>query len=351
MKRISLLVALALIATASAHTAAPPKSHEVRLLHDCNDDYFGGDALGSNQGHELHALDLYEAWDENLGNTVVFRLTFAGEGAGTIQLETQAGSSSKSYEWTTTGSTWSGTFDRVEGPFQAKTADGADDGDRLVIHGIVKQSKLGAIGAKLSGYSVQSSQGGQDADSMPGYDGNIAGSCSDQFERPDYSLAGPIQFASLALDSKSVSLDDGEKKFIQVTVSNKLRDQAQTVTISANGGQGVDVQMHNSATNAYSDELSLDLNKKGSGSDSKVAHVSISATAPGNGVIEVILTTEAGGRVTETLQYDVVGKEPSSSPTSSSGASNNDVETKGTPGAGVWAVLGILGIALLSRRS
>lgn len=356
MKHTALLLAscLLLAATASAHTAAPPRSHEARLLHDCNDDYYGSDAFGGQDGHELHALDVFEAWDEALGNIVTFRLTLAGEGPGTIDLSLKAGSASKTYQWSTTGAAWSGTFDEVEGPFQAKRADGTPDGDRLVLHGIVKQSKLGSDGTRLTDYVVQSSVDGDDADAMPGYDGGITGSCSDEFQRPDYRLAGPIQYADLTLERSSVTLDVDQEVFLQVTATNKLRDQAQRVTISPTAEAGVDVEMHNPDTNAYDDELTLDLNKKDGGGDAKIAHVAITGTEPGSeGTVTVEVTTSAGGRLVKTFTFRVAQEaEPTPIEATPTGTDSPEQPPDGNdaPGAGIMAIVAALAAALILRR-
>ena len=66
------LLGFALLAApfALAHAAPPPPAYQDRLLHDCMDDYQGGDAT-TKVGHDVHALDMWEHYDAGLGEAAI----------------------------------------------------------------------------------------------------------------------------------------------------------------------------------------------------------------------------------------------------------------------------------------
>src|SRR5688572_31439732 len=73
---------------AAAHGPPVVRDQDTRLLADHNDDCGGDDAgaLENCRGsHDLVSLDLREAYDEELGNVVVFRLLMnLGEGGAEL---------------------------------------------------------------------------------------------------------------------------------------------------------------------------------------------------------------------------------------------------------------------------
>lgn len=344
MRILPLLIAGLLLAPlAVAHVAAPPRSDFTRLLHDCNDDYFGGDsAIGGRDGYDIHTLEVKEAWNSALGHHLVFRTILNGEGPSTITLSMKAGSATKSYEWSTGGSSWTGTFDRVE------KKDDVDDGDRFALEGAVKRSTLGAsVGQKLTDYTLQGSDGGDDHDSVPGND-NSLGACQDNFRRPDYALQGPVQYLDASFDEESVSVKAGSETFVSLEYRNALRDAAQRLTIELDAGGAI--SLHDPDTNTYVDSKTLDLNKRGSGGDGGFIHVAVRGDTPSEGVATATLTTSLGGREVVELPYTITAGDaptPTAAPTQPEPSATPDEESPGLP---LLATVALLALVALRRR-
>lgn len=339
-----LFVGLVALAPASAHTAAPPPDHMVRLLHDCNDDQFGGDGGGT--GYDLHALDLYEAWRDGLGDAVVFKLILNGQGAATIRLDLTADGTARSYSWTTSGSAWSGSFDRVH------HQSDIGDGDRFALEGTLALSTLGvAVGAVLDDYTLTAVVGGDEGDHVPGYDGGPLGSCTDNFQRPDYTTKGPVQYASVNIRETEVSVDVGEERFLNVEAENKLKDSVQTVTLTQSGGDGVLVRFHiPSGGSDYSRSHEKELAKRGKPGDSTLIHLAVQGEEAGaSGVITVTLTTELGGRVQDQVAYGVGAAAP---PTDGAdGTDDGDGDGNDIPAVGpVAAAAAVVSAIAWARR-
>lgn len=329
---IALLAVALLLPLAAAHTAAPPRAMEVRLLHDCNDDYIGDSPTATSRpGYDLHALDVREAWSQALGHHLVFRLVLNGDGPSNIKLALQADGASKSYSWTTSGNSWTGTFDEVH------HITNLQDGERFALEGAVKRSRLAVdVGDELTGYTLTGSDGGDEHDHVPGNDSGLGG-CSDNFQRPDYELKGPVQYVGASFDESSVSVQAGREKFVALRVTNLLRDAAQSATISLDG----DLRLHNPDTNQYVQSATFDLNKKGSAGSDSFIHVAVTGDTPGTGTATATITTNLGGRVAQSLEYTIT--EGAATTTTSDAPDGEDA-----PGVG-WLVP-LVALALFVRR-
>lgn len=379
-----LMVAAALAPSVFAHPAAPPVEPWIRLLHDWNDDW-GGHAVLSD-GHDLIALDLREAYDEALGDVLIFRFVMNGgynsdatkpELKETLTLKAGAASVSKEMK-TTDNAAFTGTFDAVRGPEPFLNDQGQPDGTRFAVDGVLKLSSVGlAPGAKISTFFVQGYAGSAKADQMEGGYTQNGVTVTEKpptetadpagYTKPDYTIAGPSQYADLTLDLGSVDLQKGgNDATVTLTIANKLSvDQA--VTLHAMMPSGIVAEFHPGAE--------VELPRDGS----VTVHLYLTPGASAvSGLATVAMTTDQGGHVMKTL--DIVVAEPApdpaetdtgsdgdaggaglegmddGEPTLETGLGDEDADAEGgdtgmLPGPGFALVaLGLVGAALLRRR-
>ena len=334
-------VVVALAVPAAAHGAPNPRSMDTRILHDYNDDC-GGHDLGDNcRGtHDLIALDLREAYDDELGDVVVFRLILdQGTAGATLRdvVSIKAGSATKSYEFRTSDdASFTGTFERVSGPHDL------GDGTRFAVEGTVRLATLGvASGDRLSEFSVRAYRGATEGDLMPGTYRTALGTdgpepASEQgdptfFRAPSYRLKGPVQYASMQADRSSVQVPSGGEVLVSLDVRNLLNDQAQTVRLTASGAHA---RFHDpDGSTGYTDRYEADLPRRGS----TVVHLAVQGPDGASGTLTVDLRTDLGGRTILVLPYGVGSATlPETTPTGGRGAP-----------AGAWVALAAVGFALL----
>lgn len=344
MKRIAILAALFFLVPAMAHEAPSALQQDFRLYHDCIDDYatdgFGGD------GYDLHTLDLREIYDEDLGNALVFRIILNGQGNADIDVTFSVAGSAKSYEFTTTGGSWTGTFDHVE------KINSVNDGDRFALEGTVAFSSIGAgVGKKLSNYDAVGAYD-SGSDSVSEFDGGAFQQCDEPARKfadansdgtPDaITLQGPTQFYKQDVKPTDVTLQEGQEVLISLDVSNRIR-QAQNLEFTAiHEGPG-SIQFHDPVSGAYTEIGRIALGNKGSSGDSKTLHLVLEGDAPGTGNIIIDSVSNLGGHYKETVTYEITsGQTQSSSPSSSS------PEAEETP---YPFALGILAILWFARRT
>lgn len=338
---IVLLALLVLLAPlASAHTAAPPRSDYTRLLHDCSDDYFGGDGFGNGaDGYDLHSVDLREAWSSTLSHHVIFRTILNGEGPSTLTLTFKADGASKSYTWQGEGSSWTGSFDDVT------YFDDLDDGPRFALEGAIKRSTLGlSVGDKITDVRLVGSHNGDTHDSVPGDDTGALQSCTDQYNPgTGYTLKGPVQYVSAAFQQTDVEVENGQETFVTLDLSNLLRDAAQSATVRlSSDGEGV--RLHDPRTGEYVTTGTFDLNKRGSAGSSSFIHVAVGG-ATGSGTATVTVTTDLGGRVTQQLDYEILPPGETATTTSTTAQQEDGEDAPAAPIA-----LLLVGLVLLARR-
>lgn len=348
VRYLALFALLLLVPSALAHGAPPERSFESRLLHDCVDDYFGGDGFGSSNrdGYDIHSLDVREAWSQALGNHVVFRIILNGEGQTTVTLSLKADGASKSYAWSGSGTSWTGTFDKV-------TVIGSNviqDGDRIALEGAVKFTTLGvAVGDSLRDYKLVGSNGGDTHDSVPGDDTGALSSCDDSevYARPDYKLRGPVQYVDADFDQTSIQVPAGREEFVTLDLENLLSDAAQRITVTLEGGDAV--RLHDPRTNKYVETGSFDLDKKRSGGTSHLTfiHVAVAGDAASSGTATATITTDLGGRIVRSLDYTVLA--PDATPTQTQSETQTEAPSEDSPGIGLVVLAGIL-LALARRR-
>ncbi|MGB1697481.1 MAG: hypothetical protein ACPHK8_03690 [Thermoplasmatota archaeon] len=346
MKRVVLLAALLLFVPVQAHEAPEAKDQDVRLLHDCVDDYFGSDAF-SRSGYDLHTLDLREIYDETLGNALVFRLVLNGEGTATIDVSFKVGSAAKSYKFTKGSGAWTGNFDKVAMP------NDIDDGPRFVLEGTVAHSSIGAsVGSNIADYNaIGTYPDGED--SLRADDTGLTSSCqqaskpfpdANQDGVPDpYKLKGPVQFFKSTAPS-TVQGTVGQQKLVELKLDNKIRT-AQNLQFSYEKQGSADIKFHVPGTEQYRDEGSLAIGQKGSVAASGIMHAVVTGSEASTGTVTVEITSNLGGRVVQTFSYTITETSQSSSASSSS-----STESEESPGLGVLAFLGIAALAWIRRK-
>lgn len=347
MKRALSLLALLVLLPVSAHEAPEPKDQDVRLLHDCIDDYFGSDTFGGS-GYDLHTLDLREIYDETLGNAIVFRLVLNGEGTATIDVSFMVGSAGKSYKFTKGSGAWTGTFDRVALP------NDIDDGARFVLEGTVALSSIGAnVGSNIADYNaVGTYPDGED--SLRADDTGLTSTCqqpskpfpdANQDGIPDpYKLKGPVQFFQSTMPG-SVQATVGQQKLVELKLNNRI-DTAQNLQFSYEKEGSADIKFHVPGSDQYRDEASLAIGKKGSVAATGIMHAVVTGTEAESGSVTIEITSNLGGRVVQTFTYTVT---ESAQPTSSSPNSSSS-ESKESPGIGVLFLVGVAALAWTRRK-
>lgn len=352
---------LAAIPAGQAHAAPDPPDYMTRLLHDYNDDW-GGDQAGSRDGHDIMALDLQEAYNATMGqNVLVFRLTmnFGYTGSQRPELREvftfQAKGSQVSKEFKTTDNQkFTGTFDAVNGPYHALTADGSRDGTRFYLEGIMKYSTLSVnVGDKISNFFVQGYAGPDKRDHMVG-GFTFGGQTVDQpppeeqsqpasYKRQDVALAGPTQYATLKADPVEAAAETGDNTTITLTVKNKL-SRPQTITLDATKPQGVSIAFHGDAYRK--DRLTFAVASR----QEATVHAYLSAAGPVSGTVEVLLSTDLGGRVTHGIAYTVTSSGAAGSGgTSAAGQSGPDAGGGQSPGPGMLLAVAAAAVGALLR--
>jgi hypothetical protein len=343
MKRVLAICLLLALIPASGHGAPPSKDQDIRLLHDCNDDYHGSDAgIGGREGYDLHTLDIREIYT-NGANALVFRIILNGDGPADIDVNFKVSGDAKTYTFAKANS-WTSTFDKLTLPSDI------DDGERFAIEGTVAWANIGAkVGSKISEYNAIGTYA-DGSDSLRDFDGPALSACDEetvffpdanQDKIPDsYPLRGPVQFFSTAIREPDVTFKVGERKLIEIQVGNKIQS-SQNVELRASNGAMVDVEFHNIDSDVYEEVGRIGLGAKGTISGTKVLHLVVEGNTVGAGTIEVITTSTLGGRVVKTLDYEVTSTSSSSTQPSSS-------ESEQSPGAGIG--LALIGLAFLARR-
>ncbi|MBW3582818.1 MAG: hypothetical protein KY455_06935 [Euryarchaeota archaeon] len=245
---VTLITLMLLVPATSAHPARDPCDWEQRLIHDHKDD-LSGSAVEKKHGHELHALDLVEAWDEELGDVLAFRLLYEG-GYAPDQLvggdpkpdklrdvlTFKADGDTHTFEWTTTDNkAFSGTFDKIVQPKELTKAcdstqkDEGHLGQRYVVEGWVAFEEHGlAKGMTIKDHKVDGYADSTKADTM---DGSARTNEDDaSFHLAAYEIGARPKIIDLALDWKTVDMKVGENKTVVATVTNRLdKDQAARV--------------------------------------------------------------------------------------------------------------------------
>ncbi|HLF15981.1 MAG TPA: hypothetical protein VI796_00910 [Candidatus Thermoplasmatota archaeon] len=359
MTKAALVAALLLLAVpaAFAHPAPQPREYEARLLHDCVDDYFGGDAAGQGS-HDVIAVDVSEGRDAALGDVLVFRLLLNGgspsaSAAVKDTLTFDAKGESRSFEASTTDNqAFTTTFDRVDGPFEIAKDDGTDDGTRFAIEGVVRASAVGvAAGDRISSFRFDSFRGATRGDFMPGTFDSAVGPVPDSVgcsqggntERPDYTLRGPSYYLSLAGDPASVEAEVGTEAVLQVTLRNRLQGTGQQVAFALSP-TGV-ARFHDPTTGAVSDTLDLAVAANGQ----KIVHIVLESSTPSEGVLRVSATSGLGGATALDVPYAFTSGGPAST-TPASSTSDGTGGGNGAPGPALPFLLGALAVALMLRR-
>ncbi|MES2154966.1 MAG: hypothetical protein V4510_07510 [bacterium] len=339
---LALLVLVVLAPAAMAHCASLPRAQDTRLLEDyvdeCTSDGGTNDCKGSD---ELLALDIQEKWD-GAKDVAVFRLLMdkgsAGAHTDTITVTTPKGAQAFVLKTSDDSHfTNGGGFDSVTG------GASVGDGTRFVVEGTIMLSKLGAVGDGLSGIKVEADSG----DFMPGTCHNTALDCppavgarADCFYDPTspYKLRGSSYYTSLETGSVP-DVGVGSEQVAQLSIKNLL-DASQQGTLTVTQAGGVTARLHDPASGAYSESLSIGLSSR----QAYNAHLSlVGATAGAQGSVTVTITTDLGGHRTLQVPFKVTAA-------STSHETSHVATTGGKSSPGLEAPAILLTAVVLARR-
>ena len=225
-----------------------------------------------------------------------------------------------------------------------------DDGARFALEGAIKRSSLGlSLGDKITNVQLVGSHNGEPHDSVPGDDTGALQSCSDSCNPgTGYTLRGPVQYVGASFDQSSTEVAAGQEAFVTLDLSNLLRHAAQEATVRLSS-DGDGVRLHDPRTGDYVTTGSFDLNKKGSAGSSSFIHLAVGG-ATGTGTATVTATSDLGGRVTQTLDYQILpaGETPTTTTTQTQQETDPESEDASAPFA--ILLVGLLAIALARRR-
>lgn len=211
LKPTLVLALLLLTAPVLAH-APEPKDYDLRLERDCIDDNQDG-AFGQD-GYDLHALDLHEAWTPDGGDHMVWRIALDGEGPGTIRIE--ANGAPVVTLSTQDGDRWTSNVGDVTRPEIA-----ASHGT-YVLDAWIPWSEHGlGVGSTISDWSATSRVDDRVVDSMPGND--AFGPCDEGSSRSEPTLLrGTQRYFDVVLDSNSARLGPGDEARVEAVVTSQV---------------------------------------------------------------------------------------------------------------------------------
>jgi len=360
---VHLLLVLSFVASAAgAHGAATPPDYLTRVLHDCNDDWGGHAAV--NDGHDLIALDVQEAYNGTLGeDTLLFRFVLnAGYNSDSTKPELKevltfkAGAASVSKEVKTSDNQkFTGTFDAVQGPSPFLGENGQPDGARFTVTGLLRLSGLGLqIGDKVSSFSVQGFAGLQKADQMPGgytTAGQTFADCStvapeqsdpESYARNEYALRGATYYGELSLGTSSAAVKPDGNATILFTLKNPLKE-AQAFTVVATAPPGIRTIFH---TDHYSEGST----RTTVGAQAEVVghFYAVAAQGAQSGDIRLKTTTDLGGHAEAQIPLTV--QSGATSPSASDPGTQTSQAKGGSPGVEAPTVLALLALAFAVVR-
>lgn len=338
---LALALALAALAAfapaASAHGAPPVRGIDVRVLTDDDGLGYGGCVEGacppgSGGGLDLLALDVREAWLPGGEPAVAFRILFQSEepaAGGSLAL--RVGEREFRAETADGAAFVSAGFDRLDGPFDV------GDGHPKALDGWVRAADLGGPGAALS-LTVASFRGEAQDDAMPGaWFANgveVPPLSAEPAEPGSYTLAGPASLVSLTVEETAASAHGPAK--VKLVLSNAVGlPQFANLNVSAPAG-----------VKARVDSAGLALAANGT----RTVELTI-ADAAANGTVEVVATTDLGGRAVASVPFQAsshMGNSSAENHTAHDHASS--APAKESPGPGALLVPAVAAAAVLPRR-
>jgi hypothetical protein len=349
---LAVFLALLALPTVGAHAAPASRDYETRLIHDCVDDYYGGDMAQNKDGHDVIALDLRENYVQEFGDSLVFRLIMNGGYSGSVRpilkddIIFSTAAAEKHFAFTTTDNRqFQSTFDSMSGPTQVMD-NGKSDGTRFALEGTLKLSTVGLKpGDTIRDFRVDSYVGANRADYMPGtYDtlGQPAPvSCTGNTLRPDHRLQGSGTYVDLRFERDAVQVRPGQDQMVQATIKNRLAE-AQAVTVSVSHGNGYDAGVHSPTSNVLSHSSNVDVPAQGE----TIVQIRVKGYDPGaRGTVPVDLYTDLGGHTSKFFAVNVgtaLASSTTSQPPAPSGGSS--------PGPGLGVLLVGLAVALGATR-
>lgn len=320
-----LLLAVATLAPAALAHGAPEdeieneegKGRFVRVLGDRTDDC-GAEAPATNDcrgAHDLVGIDVQELWD-GTQNVLVVRFWLDKARSPSYPTTDTFGFAAAGAKRTLSISTSDDATFQVQSGFTSTgNAVRAGGGTRFHVDARVPFSALNLQpGTALSGFHAESRVPAGVGDAMPGDCTNSTPTpCESRtpedndlasYNRGTYTLQGPTYYASVAAPTAPAQVAQGAETIVQLQVTNLLK-APQAMTLTVEGAHGVEARFHNPSMahgHGYSDEGKLSLPKGGS----SVVHLALQGTTAGStGTLTLTLTTDLGGRIQNTIAYEV----------------------------------------------
>lgn len=323
-----LAVLLSLSAPAQAHASPDPLDVEVQLLADDTDD-----AYAFYDGYDLQDLYVREAYLRQTGESgLVFRMIVYGGFAPApaaqelhLDVAMTAGGSERTFRISSgDGANWTGDALVVESSFQAAEPAGLEGSVQV----FVPYSDLGmGVNGTVSDFRWLSYADGDLRDVAPG--GRPVPGTGGEAEIPGESrvttesiaLAGPVGYTETRIE--------GEGYNVTLAVQNRI-----SVT-----GQHILVDVPTDAPGWQVEAVDLDARSVEPGE-----HPAFTLRAqadPGAAPLEIVVTTDLGGRETVTL-------EPAAAPQPGDGTGGTPAEEDGEESPGLPLVLAIGTLAMLA---
>lgn len=365
---VGILVAIA--PAAEAHAAAKPMPWETRILHDNKDDHGGDKEVTTQSGHELHALDLQELYDEARDQDVIhFRIVFdGGWSSATVGdkptlrdvVTFKADGEALEFAFTTDDNeAFSGTFDAVSVEPEHVYNTDEPDRNRRVLVGVLERAAHGLdVGTELTDFQVVSYSGDNEGDVM-GEDDPDDGTGT-WFVAAGYEVAGPVQYASLEVTPASIATQVGTNETIFIDIVNLIDEddlgksrQAQEITVAAVVPDGFDASLH------LQEYRPLTFTRTWERGEEQQVHLFFEAPEPVEGTVFVGITTDKGGSLVKEVPVTVTAATEDGNETedatetethTETGTATDDAnatEDEGTPGQREVLPGPALGVVLL----
>jgi hypothetical protein len=370
------LAALLSATPAAAHGAPSARSYETRLLSDYSDDW-----PGTQDGHNLIALDAHEEYNATLAdNVLVLRLWWSGGWVDTapapdptpkeaLRDEVLFTSRGRAYSFNFTTAdnlVFGGTFDAVHQPVPVLKDDGTQDSGRFTVEGLVTFSHLGLrAGDRLTGWAVHGFAGTAAGDNMP--QGTVAQEPVDPmgiaFNIGTFALSDPDYYAALSTPQMAGAEPGDAHAHFDVVVENMLPDDAQAVRLVFTIPEGVEMTFVPSFGSSLLDGVAANLTGGGNVTVHVTAH--LEDATPGVYVVNISAKTSLGGRTLHQMVLNVpdprTGEGTNGTPSgigtvtvtktvTSGGTSSGSSQSKASPAVGPTLAAAIGALAWAMRR-
>lgn len=324
-KMALMAVAILLVApAATAHGAPAPASHEVRVVHDDNDDTLLYAAQGQGVLDNI-ALDVREIFHLAYGNMLVFKLILndactseipvpvvAGCGTitQTINFDGPNGTQTITLTSEDNGLSWTSDALYLVQPYSV------NDGDRFAVEVGAPFSTLGInVGDSLTNFVASTDLSGTAGDYMPG--SPLPDPITQEVYLPplqeelrfsidSYLVRAPDYYMDVAFDAplEALHLEFNEVEERTITVSNPL-EVAQTYTIFSQGPHGFHTSFSDGATSEAL--LTFSIPEAGTANITFTGHNG--ATTEQEGDLIIHLLSSGGGYYTTAAPIHIEAKD------------------------------------------